>query len=136
MMIQPSYFEILNNFDIFCNFDLYFRWHHLATLYIIVMSVQYWTFSVLFFLCPLNIQWLLAIAMTIVREGNVITLTAICNRVAASKDDDSLESIVNSLVIFYHQTFLSVCVAILGTDTTNYVCVALDFLCNMFLLFK
>ena len=112
------------------------RWHHVAQLYIIVMCVQYWIFSVLFFVCPLNIQWVLAIAMTIVREGNVLILTAICNRVAANKDDDSLESIVNSLVIFYHQTFLSVCVAILGTDTTNYVCVALDFLCNMFLLYK
>ena len=112
------------------------RWHHVAQLYIIVMCAQYWTFSVLFFVCPLDIQWVLAIAMTIVREGNVLILTAICNRVAASKDDDSLESIVNSLVIFYHQTFLSVCVAILGTDTTNYVCVALDFLCNMYLLYR
>ena len=67
------------------------------------MCAQYWTFSVLFFVCPLNIQWVLAIAMTIVREGNVLILTAICKRVAANKDDDSLESIVNSLVIFYHQ---------------------------------
>ena len=133
------------------------------------MCAQYWTFSVLFFVCPLNIQWVLAIAMTIVREGNVLILTAICKRVAANKDDDSLESIVNSLVIFYHQvriilvimfimiflvtlvilviviilviiffhqTFLSVCVAILGTDATNYTCVVLDFICNMFLLFK
>ena len=100
------------------------------------MCAQYWTFSVLFFVCPLSIQWVLAIAMTIVREGNVLILTAICNRVAANKDDDSLESIVNSLVIFYHQTFLSVCVAILGTDATNYVCVALDFLCNMYLLYR
>ena len=112
------------------------RWHHVAQLYIIVMCAQYWTFSVLFFVCPLSIQWVLAIAMTIVREGNVLILTAICNRVAANKDDDSLESIVNSLVIFYHQTFLSVCVAILGTDATNYVCVALDFLCNMYLLYR
>jgi len=112
------------------------RWHHAAQLYIIVMCAQYWTFSVLFFVCPLNIQWVLAIAMTIVREGNVLILTAICKRVAANKDDDSLESIVNSLVIFYHQTFLSVCVAILGTDATNYTCVVLDFICNMFLLFK
>ena len=79
------------------------RWHHVAQLYIIVMCAQYWTFSVLFFVCPLNIQWVLAIAMTIVREGNVLILTAICKRVAANKDDDSLESIVNSLVIFYHQ---------------------------------
>ena len=133
------------------------------------MCAQYWTFSVLFFVCPLNIQWVLAIAMTIVRECNVLILTAICKRVAANKDDDSLESIVNSLVIFYHQvsvilvimfimiflvtlvilviviilviiffhqTFLSVCVAILGTDATNYTCVVLDFICNMFLLFK
>ena len=139
------------------------------------MCAQYWTFSVLFFVCPLNIQWVLAIAMTIVREGNVLILTAICKRVAANKDDDSLESIVNSLVIFYHQvriilvimvimvilvilvilviviifliliilvimsfhqTFLSVCVAILGTDATNYTCVVLDFICNMFLLFR
>ena len=100
------------------------------------MCAQYWTFSVLFYLCPLNIQWVLAIAMTVVREGNVHVLTAICNRVAANKDDDSLELIVNSLVIFYNQTFLAVCVATLGTDTTNYVCVALDFLCNMYFLYK
>ena len=112
------------------------RWHHAAQLYIIVMCAQYWTFSVLFYVCPLSIQWVLAIPMTIVREGNVLILTAICSRVAANKDDDSLESIVNSLVIFYHQTFLSVCVAVLGTDTTNYACVLFDFLCNMYLLYK
>ena len=64
---------------------MYFRWHHLATLYIIVMSVQYWTFSVLFFVCPLNIQWVLGIAMTIVREANVLILTSICSRVASNK---------------------------------------------------
>ena len=68
-----------------CNCNLYFRWHHLATLYIIVMSVQYWTFSVLFFVCPLNIQWVLGIAMTIVREANVLILTSICSRVASNK---------------------------------------------------
>ena len=85
MMIQSFYFEYLNNFDIFCYFDLYFRWHHLATLYIIVMSVQYWTFSVLFFVCPFNIQWVLGIAMTIVREANVLILTSICTRVASNK---------------------------------------------------
>ena len=44
--------------------------------------------------------------------------------------------IVNSLVIFYHTTFLSVCVAVLGTDATNYVCAALDFLCNLLLLYR
>ena len=54
----------------------------------------------------------------------------------ANKDDDSLEMIVNSLVTFYHTTFLSVCIAILGTDATNYVCVALDFLCNLLLLYR
>ena len=54
----------------------------------------------------------------------------------ANKDDDSLEMIVNSLVTFYHATFLSVCIAILGTDATNYVCVALDFLCNLLLLYR
>ena len=112
------------------------RWHHAAQLYIIVMCAQYWTFSVLFYVCPLSIQWVLAIPMTVVREANVLILTAICSRVAANKDDDSLESIVNSLVIFYHQTFLSVCVAVLGTDTTNYACVLFDFLCNMYLLYK
>ena len=37
---------------------------------------------------------------------------------------------------FYHTTFLSVCIAILGTDATNYVCVALDFLCNLLLLYR
>ena len=40
------------------------------------------------------------------------------------------------VIMFFHQTFLSVCVAILGTDATNYTCVVLDFICNMFLLFK
>ena len=85
MKIQPSYFEYFNNFDAFYNFDLYFRWHHLATMYIIVMSVQYWTFSVLFFVCPLHIQWVLGIAMTIVREANVLILTSICSRVASNK---------------------------------------------------
>ena len=54
----------------------------------------------------------------------------------ANQDDDSLEMIVNSLVTFYHTTFLSVCVAVLGTDATNYVCVALDFLCNLLLLYR
>ena len=44
--------------------------------------------------------------------------------------------IVNSLVTFYHTTFLSVCVAVLGTDATNYVCAALDFLCNLLLLYR
>ena len=85
MMIQPPFFGYFNNFHVFCYFDLYFRWHHLATLYIIVMSVQYWTFSVLFFVCPLNIQWVLGIAMTIVREANVLILTSICSRVASNK---------------------------------------------------
>ena len=54
----------------------------------------------------------------------------------ANQDDDSLEMIVNSLVTFYHTTFLSVCVAVLGTDATNYVCAALDFLCNLLLLYR
>ena len=77
------------------------------------MCAQYWTFSVLFFVCPLNIQWVLAIAMTIVREGNVLILTAICKRVAANKDDDSLESIVNSLVIFYHQVRITLVIMVI-----------------------
>ena len=85
MMEYKNFWIFPKYFDIFCNFDLYFRWHHLATLYIIVMSVQYWTFSVLFFVCPLNIQWVLGIAMTIVREANVLILTSICTRVASNK---------------------------------------------------
>ena len=43
---------------------------------------------------------------------------------------------VTNITSVFHQTFLSVCVAILGTDATNYTCVVLDFICNMFLLFK
>jgi hypothetical protein len=112
------------------------RWHHAAQLYILVMCAQYWAFSAIFFLTPRWIQWVLAFFLTAAREGGAILLTAICGRVAGSKDDDSLETIVNSLIIFYHQTFLSVCVAGLGTDVTNYTCVVLDFLCNMFLLYK
>merc|ERR1711971_1445766 len=135
-ILTVTHFKLPNAWRQDFNFRRRLRWHHVAQLYIIVMCAQYWTFSVLFFLCPIKIQWVLAIAMTIVREGNVLVLTAICKRVGANKDDDSLESIVNSLVIFYHQTFLSVCVAILGTDATNYVCVALDFLCNMYLLYR
>ena len=103
MMIQSFYFEHLNNFDIFCYFDLYFRWHHLATLYIIVMSVQYWTFSVLFFICPLNIQWVLGIAMTIVREANVLILTSICTRVASNKVTTAVVyclNVVTALLLF------------------------------------
>ena len=112
------------------------RWHHVAQLYILVISVQYWIFSVLFFLVPLNIQWVLAIALTIVREGNVKILTSVCTRVAVKKNDDSLELIVSSLVTFYHVSFLSVCMATLSTDATNYLLVALDFLCNMYALFR
>ena len=112
------------------------RWHHVAQLYILVISVQYWIFSVLSFLVPLDIQWVLAIALTIVREGNVMILTSVCTRVAAKKNDDSLELIVSSLVTFYHLSFLSVCMATLSTDATNYLLVALDFLCNMYTLFR
>jgi len=108
------------------------RWHHVAQLYILVISVQYWIFSVLFFLLPLNIQWVLAIAMTIVREGNVKILTSVCNKVAAKRNDNSVELIVSSLVTFYHISFLSVCMATLSTDATNYVLLALDFSCNMY----
>ena len=118
------------------NFRRRLRWHHVAQLYILVISVQYWIFSVLFFVVPLNIQWVLAFALTIVREGNVKILTSVCNRVAAKRNDDSLELIVISLVTFYHVSFLSVCMATLSTDATNYVLLLLDFLCNMYSLFR
>ena len=112
------------------------RWHHVAQLYILVISVQYWIFSVLFFVLPFNIQWVLAIALAIVREGNVKILTSVCNQVAAKRNDNSLELIVSSLVTFYHVSFLSVCMATLSTDATNYVLLALDFLCNMYGVYR
>ena len=112
------------------------RWHHMAQLYILVISVQYWIFSVLFFVLPSKIQWVLAIALAIVREGNVKMLTFVCNQVADKKNDDSLELIVSSLVTFYHVSFLSVCMATLSTDATNYVLLALDFLCKMYGVYR
>ena len=112
------------------------RWHHMAQLYILVISVQYWIFSVLFFLVPLNIQWVLAFALTIVREGNVHILTSVCLRVASKRDNDSLELIVFSVVTFYHVSFLSVCMATLGTDATNYLLLLLDFFCDVYAVFR
>ena len=59
-----------------------------AQLFILVMSLEYWLFSWVFFALPLDLQWILAIVLPITREiGIIIILTKICVKIAGGKDD-------------------------------------------------
>ena len=58
-----------------------------AQLFILVMSLEYWLFSWVFFALPLDLQWILAIVLPITREIGIIILTKICVKIAGRKDD-------------------------------------------------
>ena len=58
-----------------------------AQMFILVMSLEYWLFSWVFFVIPLNLQLVLAIVLPITREVGTIILAKICTRVAGRKDD-------------------------------------------------
>ena len=58
-----------------------------AQLFILVMSLEYWLFSWVFFAIPLDLQWILAIVLPITREIGAIILTKICTKIAGRKDD-------------------------------------------------
>ena len=58
-----------------------------AQLFILVMSLEYWLFSWVFFAIPLDLQWILAIVMPLTREIGAVVLTKICTKVSGRKDD-------------------------------------------------
>lgn len=58
-----------------------------AQLFILVMSLEYWLFSWVFFAIPLDLQWILAILLPLTREIGALVLTKICEKIAGRKDE-------------------------------------------------
>ena len=55
----------------------------LAHMFFLVMSLQYWVFSWIFYAVPLQYQWILAFILIIVRELNTLAMAAICEKGAS-----------------------------------------------------
>ena len=58
----------------------------LAQLSILVVSLEYWIFSWVFFVLPYNFQWILAIFLPLAREIGIEVLTRISAKIAGRKD--------------------------------------------------
>ena len=59
----------------------------LAQLFILVMSLEYWFFSWVFFALPLDFQWVLAIILPFTREIGIEILARISAKIAGRKDE-------------------------------------------------
>ena len=57
----------------------------LAQMFILVMSLQYWVFSWIFYVVPLQYQWILAFILIFAREINNLVMAAICEKGASFK---------------------------------------------------
>ena len=55
----------------------------LAHMFFLVMSLQYWVFSWIFYAVPLQYQWILAFILIILRELNNFAMAAICEKGAS-----------------------------------------------------
>ena len=55
----------------------------LAHMFFLVMSLQYWVFSWIFYVVPLQYQWILAFILIFAREINNLVMAAICEKGAS-----------------------------------------------------
>ena len=55
----------------------------LAHMFFLVMSLKYWVFSWIFYVVPLQYQWILAFILIITRELTNFALAAICEKGAS-----------------------------------------------------
>ena len=60
-----------------------------ADLFLLILSVEYWVFSWVFFAMPSEYQWILAFVLPVTREIGCILLTKICTKVAGRKDESA-----------------------------------------------
>ena len=70
----------------------------LAQMFILVMSLQYWVFSWIFYVVPLQYQWILAFILIFAREINNLVMAAICDKGASFKTTCCNNLIGNLLV--------------------------------------
>ena len=106
------------------------RYLNCALLYILLMSVEYWFLSWLFFTIPQDFQWTLALTLPFTREVGSSILTLLCVKASGSKDS-TCELVSINLAITYHSLFLSVCIANTATDLTIWILLVIDFLINI-----
>ena len=72
----------------------------LAHMFFLVMSLQYWVFSWIFYAVPLQYQWILAFILIIVRELNTLAMTAICEKGASFKTT-CFNNLIGNLLVPY-----------------------------------
>ena len=101
-----------------------------AQIFILLMSIEYWVLSWVFFVMPLDYQWILAFVLPFTREVGGTVLTRICIH-TRSRQDHSHDIVSTNLAITYHSLFLSVCIANTATDMTIWVLLVIDFLINI-----
>ena len=101
-----------------------------AQLFILLMSIEYWVLSWLFFVMPLDYQWALAFVLPFTREAGGSILTRICVK-ARCRTDSSSDLVSTNLAITYHSLFLSVCIANSATELTIWILLVIDFLINI-----
>ena len=71
----------------------------LAQFFLLVLCVEYWFFSWVFYVIPLDLQWILSIVLPIAREIGAYTFTKILEKVAGCKDSSG-EVLANHLGLF------------------------------------
>ena len=74
----------------------------LGHMFFLVMSLQYWVFSWIFYAVPLQYQWILAFILIILRELNNFAMAAICEKGASFKTTCFNNLIGNLLVPYLH----------------------------------
>ena len=57
----------------------------LGHMFFLVMSLKYWVFSWIFYVVPLQYQWILAFILIITRELTNFALAAICEKEALTQ---------------------------------------------------
>ena len=112
------------------NFIFRMKYLVLALFFILLMSVEYWIMSWLFFAIPHHLQWLLAFLLPITREVGGFLLAMICAKVSPEKGSAS-EVLSINLSMSYHSLFLSVCIANTASDATIWILLINDFLINI-----
>ena len=100
-------------------------------VFILLMSIEYWVLSWVFYVMPPDYQWILAFVLPFTREVGGSVLNWIITHIR--RRSESYGDIVSTnLAITYHSLFLSVCIANSATDMTIWVLLGIDFLINIF----
>ena len=107
---------------------LYFLWCAFTT-------VQYTSSTILLRMLPMEIQWLTAVWLLILRELNTMVLSKLIRRAVGTHDEES-ETTAIIYINCQHAFYVAIAISSTATEATAYVLLIADFASNIYNSYK